>query len=64
MLERAVKFFLKIILMVFALFGVRYILGGIGIFIPLEWFIIMIAGMMGFYGILVIILFAIMIYSS
>lgn len=64
MLERAVKFFFRIILVMFALLGVRYLLSGIGIFIPLEWFVIMGAGMMGFYGVLVIILFAVMIYSA
>lgn len=59
MLERAVKFFLKIILMIFTLFGVRYVLSLIGIRIPLEWFVIMVSGMLGFYGIIVIIAFVI-----
>jgi len=61
MLERAVKFFLKIILMIFTLFGVRYVLSLIGIMIPLEWFVIMVSGMLGFYGIIVIIAFVIFI---
>lgn len=61
MLENAVKFFLKLFLMMFTLFGVRYILAIIGIIIPLEWFVIMGAGMLGFYGIIVIIIYAIMI---
>lgn len=60
-LENAVKLFLKLFLMMFTLFGVRYILAIIGIIIPLEWFVIMGAGMMGFYGIIVIIVYAIMI---
>lgn len=60
-LENAVKFFLKLFLMMFTLFGVRYILAIIGIIIPLEWFVIMGAGMLGFYGIIVIIVYAIMI---
>ena len=47
--------------MIFTLFGVRYLLFKIGVLIPLEWFIIMVAGMMGFYGILIIVLFAIAI---
>ena len=55
MLEKMAKFFLKILLMVFALFGVRYILAIIGIVIPLEWFIIMVGGMLGFYGIIIIV---------
>ena len=59
MLERAVKFFLKIILMIFTLFGVRYVLSLIGIRIPLEWFVIMVSGMLGFYGIIFIIAFVI-----
>lgn len=45
----------------FTLFGVRYILAIIGIIIPLEWFVIMGAGMLGFYGIIVIIVYAIAI---
>lgn len=61
MLERAVKFFLKVFLLMFTLFGVRYILAIIGIIIPLEWFVIMGAGMLGFYGIIVIIVYAIAI---
>ena len=61
MLERAVKFFLKVILMIFALFGVRYLLAILGIIIPLEWFVIMSAGMIGFYGILLIIFYAVLI---
>lgn len=61
MLERAFKFFLKIFLMIFTLFGVRYLLFTVGIIIPLEWFIIMISGMLGFYGIIVIIIYAIFI---
>lgn len=61
MLEKTVKFFLKILLMVFTLFGVRYILSLIGVVIPLEWFIIMISGMLGFYGIVIIILYGILI---
>ena len=58
MLERMAKFFFKILLRVFALFGVRYILAIIGIIIPLEWFIIMVGGMLGFYGIIVIVMYA------
>lgn len=58
MLEKMAKFLFKILLMVFALFGVRYILSIIGVIIPLEWFIIMVAGMLGFYGIIVIVLYA------
>lgn len=52
------KFFFRILLMVFALFGVRYILAIIGIVIPLEWFVIMIGGMFGFYGIILIVFYA------
>lgn len=61
MLERLVKFFFRIILMIFSLFGVRYILGQIGILIPLEWFVIMVCGSFGFYGILIVILFALVL---
>lgn len=61
MLERMVKFFFKIILMVFSLFGVRYLLVKIGVFIPFEWFVVMVCGAFGFYGILMLVLFAITI---
>ena len=61
MLERSVKFFLKIILMIFTLFGVRYLLAIIGVIVPLEWFVVMSAGMMGFYGVLLLVLYAIAI---
>lgn len=61
MLERSVKFFLKIILMIFTLFGVRYLLAIIGVIVPLEWFVVMSAGMMGFYGVLLLVLYAIVI---
>ena len=61
MMEKTVKFFLKIILMTFTLFGVRYILSFIGVVIPLEWFIIMVSGMLGFYGIIVIIVYGVFI---
>lgn len=59
MLERLVKFFLKAVILVFTLFGVRYLLAIIGIIIPLEWFIIMLSGMCGYFGILIIIFYAI-----
>ena len=61
MLERVVKFFIKIILMIFTLFGVRFLLGRIGILSPLEWFVVMVCGMLGFYGVLVIVLFALIL---
>ena len=61
MLEKTTKFFLKIVLMIFTLFGVRYVLSLIGIVIPLEWFVIMISGMIGFYGIIIIIVYGILI---
>ena len=58
MLEKMAKFFFRILLMIFALFGVRYILSLIGIVIPLEWFVIMVGGMFGFYGIILIVFYA------
>ena len=60
-MEKAIKFFLRILLMFFSLFGVRYLLALIGVIVPLEWFIIMGAGMLGFYGIIVIVVYAIFI---
>jgi hypothetical protein len=61
MLEKTVKFFLKVVLLVFTLFGVRYLLSFIGVLIPLEWFVIMIAGMFSFYGIILIVIYGILI---
>ena len=61
MLEKTVKFFLKILLIIFTLFGVRYILSLIGVVIPLEWFIVMISGMLGFYGIVILIFYGLLI---
>lgn len=61
MLEKTVKFFLKILLMIFTLFGVRYILSLIGVVIPLEWFIVMLSGMLGFYGIVILIFYGLLI---
>lgn len=60
-LERAVKFLFKIFIMVITLFGVRYILSLIGVVVPLEWFLVMVSGMLGFYGIIVIIAYALFI---
>ena len=61
MLEKSVKFLFKILLMIFTLFGVRYVLSLIGIVIPLEWFIIMVSGMIGFYGVIIIIVYGVLI---
>lgn len=47
--------------MIFTLFGVRYLLSIVGIVIPLEWFVVMIAGMLGFYGIIIIIFYGIFV---
>lgn len=61
MMEKAIKFFFKILLLIFTLFGVRYVLSLVGIVIPLEWFVIMISGTLGFYGIILVVLCAIFI---
>ncbi len=61
MLEKTVKFFFRIMLMVFTLFGIRYILSLVGIVIPLEWFIIMVSGMIGFYGLVIVVVYGIFI---
>ena len=60
-MEKTVKFFFRILLMFFSLFGVRYLLALIGVIVPLEWFIIMGAGMLGFYGIIVVVFYAVFI---
>lgn len=59
MIEKTVKFLFRIFLMIFILFGVRYLLSIVGIVIPLEWFVVMIAGMLGFGGIIIIIIYGI-----
>lgn len=60
-MEKTIKFLFKILLMIFTLFGVRYILSLIGVVIPLEWFIIMISGMIGFYGIIIVVFYTLFI---
>ena len=61
MVEKTIKFLFRIFLMIFTLFGVRYLLSIVGIVIPLEWFVVMIAGMLGFYGIIIIIFYGIFV---
>ena len=60
-MEKTVKFLFKILLMLFSLFGVRYLLAIVGVIIPLEWFVIMIAGMIGFYGIILMVFYSVFI---
>lgn len=60
-MEKTVKFLFKILLMIFTLFGVRYVLSLIGIIIPLEWFVIMVSGMIGFYGIIIVVFYSLFI---
>lgn len=55
------KFAIKIGVIMFALFGVRYLLSFIGVIIPLEWFLVMFFGMIGVYGIVFMILYVIYI---
>ena len=60
-MEKTIKFLFKILLMLFSLFGVRYLLAIVGVIIPLEWFVIMVAGMIGFYGIILVVFYAVFI---
>ena len=60
-MEKTVKFLFKILLMIFTLFGVRYVLSLIGVIIPLEWFVIMVSGMIGFYGIIIVVFYTLLI---
>lgn len=60
-MEKTVKFLFKILLMIFTLFGVRYVLSLIGVIIPLEWFVIMVSGMIGFYGIIIVVFYTLFI---
>jgi len=55
------KFASKVGVIMLALFGVRYLLSFIGVIVPLEWFLIMFFGMIGIYGIVVMIIYLIYI---
>lgn len=59
MLERTVKFFFRVLLMFFSLLGIKYVLNFFNINIPYVWFGIMIAGMFGFYGLIFVIILAV-----
>lgn len=56
-MEKTLKFFSKVGVILMALFGVRYLLSFIGVLIPLEWFLIMFFGMIGMYGIILMIIY-------
>ena len=55
------RFASKVSVIMLALFGVRYLLSFIGVLLPLEWFLIMFFGMIGIYGIVLIIIYLIYI---
>jgi len=59
--EKIMKFASKVGVIMLALFGVRYLLSFIGVIVPLEWFLIMFFGMIGIYGIVVMIIYLIYI---
>ena len=56
-LEKIAKVVFKISSVLLALFGIKYLLSFLGIIIPLEWFIIMGCGMLGMYGLIVILMY-------
>ena len=56
-LEKTAKIFFKISGVLLALFGIKYLLSFLGVIIPLEWFIIMGCGMLGMYGLIVILMY-------
>lgn len=60
-MEKILKFASKVGVIMLALFGVRYLLSFIGIIIPLEWFLVMFFGMIGIYGIVLMIIYLIYI---
>ena len=60
-MEKLLKFTSKVGVIMLALFGVRYLLSFIGVIIPLEWFLIMFFGMIGIYGIILMIFYLIYI---
>ena len=55
------KFASRVGVVLLALFGIRYLLSFIGVIIPLEWFVIMFFGMIGSYGIILMIFYVIYI---
>ena len=56
-LEKMAKVVFKISGVLLALFGIKYLLSFLGIIIPLEWFVIMGCGMIGMYGLIVILMY-------
>lgn len=56
-----VKFVVKVGVIMLALLGIRYLLAFIGVIIPLEWFLVMFFGMIGTYGIVLLVLYVIYI---
>lgn len=56
-LEKTAKILFKISGVLLALFGIKYLLSFLGVIIPLEWFIIMGCGMLGMYGLIVILMY-------
>jgi hypothetical protein len=56
-LEKTAKILFKVSGVLLALFGIKYLLSFLGVIIPLEWFIIMGCGMLGMYGLIVILMY-------
>ena len=58
-LEKIIKFVVKIGSIMLALLGIRYLFAFIGVIIPLQWFLIMFFGMIGPYGVMLMIFYVI-----
>ena len=63
-MEKILKFISRVAVISLALLGVRYLLSFLGILIPLEWFLVMFFGMVGFYGVILMVIYVIFINFS
>ena len=58
-MEKMIKFVVKLGVIMLALFGIRYLLAFVGVIIPIQWFLIMFFGMIGAYGIILMVIYVI-----
>ena len=61
MIERFVRYILKLVIICLSLFGLRYVLALIGIILPIKWFGVFLAGTLGFNGILLLLIIALLV---
>ncbi len=61
MIERFVRYILKLMIICLSLFGLRYVLALISIILPIEWFGVFLADTLGFNGILLLLIIALLV---